>query len=348
MSIVDFNSSLWTDPGFEEISPLAKLLSIYLGTNNHKNTAGLYKISLKRMAAETGIGAECVLLAFEELEGKIKYDSNAQIVWVKDHVRGQFMKTANISDKIVTSILKSLLTLPIGYAMIGEFLEYYKVLHIKYPYPIDKVSIKGMRGVSVGYGYPTGEGEGEGGGVNTSHTDNSLEESKDLKYSYGTYGNVWLTKDEEKELIGMVGKPLTLEYIARIGAHIESAGSDPYNMQHRAKIEKWLIEDGKYKPKKRQGPKLDDEERAKIELVDILREPKSVMPETLRKWEAYHTRWPDMGWDKLLEGYKPKIEPERKSTKEGRKSIEEIKKTIGEIEGKSKILPEKKAAGENG
>ena len=104
----------------------------------------------------------------------------------------------------------------------------------------------------------------------------------------------------------MVGKPLMLEYIARLGAHIEGKGGDPYDGFHRNRIEIWLIEDGKYKPKVRVGPVLDDKEKAKVELADILREPpKSVTPEILKKWQAYHKCWPGMGWEMLLNKYNP-------------------------------------------
>ena len=340
---------MWTDPEIEDISPIAKLLYIYLGANNHKNTAGLYKISLKRMADETGIEREQIPGALEELKGVLKYDSENQIVWVKDHVRGQFMKTANISPKIIISIRKALLTLPTGYAMIGEFLDYYKVLHIEYPYPIDKVSIKGMCGVSVGYPYLTGEGEGKGGGVNTSHTDESLEESKDLKYSYGTYENVFLTKDEEIELINKAGNANMMDYIERLSAHIQGLKKgDPYDSEHCSVIIKWLLQDGKYKPKKRQGPKLDEKEKARANLTELLRmPPKSVTPETLKKWAEYHKRWPGQGWEMLLNRYKAKPEPERKSTPKDEaaalKAREKLREVIPGLGTVKKSSPKKKA-----
>ena len=60
-----FQTELWTDPFIQGLSPEAKLLFIYLWTNKHCNQAGLYEISLKTMAFDTG-------LSIETLPGLIK------------------------------------------------------------------------------------------------------------------------------------------------------------------------------------------------------------------------------------------------------------------------------------
>jgi len=150
MSIVDFNSSTWTDPWFRKLPVPAKVLFIYLWTSNHKNLAGLYPLDIETMAFETGLPAEQVKKSLEALQPKVKYDSEHELVWVVNHVKHQFMKTGKISPKIEIGIDKCLRILPEAHPFIGEFLQKYHTLSIEYPYPIHNS------------GYPPGGGEGEG------------------------------------------------------------------------------------------------------------------------------------------------------------------------------------------
>jgi len=49
-----FQTELWTDSFIQGLSPEDKLLFIYLWTNKHCNQAGLYEITLKTIAFDTG------------------------------------------------------------------------------------------------------------------------------------------------------------------------------------------------------------------------------------------------------------------------------------------------------
>ncbi len=156
MAIVDFETGMWGKPWFQELSPTAKLLFPYLWTNTHKNVACIYTISLKTIKDETGLNDKQVTEALRSLYPKVKYDKEFHLVWVVNHVKRSYMRTENISPKIVAAIKKNLLTVPEGHSYIGEFLNKYKVLGIEYPYPIDRVP--------EGYPYPSSSGKGSGKG----------------------------------------------------------------------------------------------------------------------------------------------------------------------------------------
>jgi len=78
-------TKIWKDPDFEEYSPQAKLIFIYLCTNESTTESGIYPISLKTIANETGNGLQTV----KKLLGNgciknISYDFEHQIVFVEN------------------------------------------------------------------------------------------------------------------------------------------------------------------------------------------------------------------------------------------------------------------------
>jgi hypothetical protein len=164
LSIVDFNSSIWTDPWFRKLPFAAKGLFIYVWTNNHKNLAGLYPLDVDTMAFETGIPAEEVPKLLKHLYPKVKYDSQHNIVFVVNHVKHQFMRTEKISMKVEIGIAKCPRVLPERHPFIGEFLQKYHTLSIEYPYPIQNAGYPSSGGEGAGEGKDAGKGaDGDGG-----------------------------------------------------------------------------------------------------------------------------------------------------------------------------------------
>lgn len=155
MGIVDFNTSIWKDPWFRKLPLKAKILFIFLWTNDHKNLACIYEMDVETMSFYTGMGPNVISETIRKLYPKVKYDFDNEIVWVTNFVRHQFMRTKNISPKIVKGIENNLVQIN-GHFFIKDFLEEYQSLNITYPYPIDTLS--------EGYAYPPGEGKGEGKG----------------------------------------------------------------------------------------------------------------------------------------------------------------------------------------
>jgi len=69
------NTAFWSDPWVESLDPIAKLLFLYLLTNEHTNIAGVYELSIRKMAFESGIEEDKIveLVGEFEIKGKIKY-----------------------------------------------------------------------------------------------------------------------------------------------------------------------------------------------------------------------------------------------------------------------------------
>ena len=94
-----FDTEFWDRPFIEELSIAAKLLYIYSWTNSHCNQAGLYKIGLRTISWATGIPQESLPSLFKELEPKIQWYSECNILWVRNFLRRQvkspyFLKAA--------------------------------------------------------------------------------------------------------------------------------------------------------------------------------------------------------------------------------------------------------------
>jgi len=151
MPIVDFDTSTWSDPWVQELPPLGKLLFNYTWTNDHKNVACVYPISLTTIRNETGLSLKQIEDTLSILYPKVQYDRDAQIIIVLNHVKRQFLKTGRISPKIVTAIRKNLLSLPEGHHFVALFIEKYKSLNlftseIPYPYPLEGVHMNPSSG----------------------------------------------------------------------------------------------------------------------------------------------------------------------------------------------------------
>ena len=81
------DTAIWSDPFIESLSPMAKLIFVYLWTNSACNQAGLYVISKQRIEFETG--AELTPEIISALKPKIEIDLKKNIVWVKNFFRRQ-------------------------------------------------------------------------------------------------------------------------------------------------------------------------------------------------------------------------------------------------------------------
>jgi len=69
------NTEFWRDEYIENLDPFERYLYLYCITNPLTNVAGIYKISIKRIAFETGIENNMALKMFKrfEIDGKIMY-----------------------------------------------------------------------------------------------------------------------------------------------------------------------------------------------------------------------------------------------------------------------------------
>jgi hypothetical protein len=75
------STSIWDDDWFvEELDVHEKLFYFYLLTNDHTNIAGIYKISIRRIAIESGFTTEKVKAMFASLE------KSKKVYYRKDHI----------------------------------------------------------------------------------------------------------------------------------------------------------------------------------------------------------------------------------------------------------------------
>jgi len=68
------STKLWSDTWImDELNPLDRLLFVYLLTNDKTNIAGVYEISLKKVALETGIEKDNLLKMIDRMYPRVKY-----------------------------------------------------------------------------------------------------------------------------------------------------------------------------------------------------------------------------------------------------------------------------------
>ncbi|MFA5376984.1 MAG: hypothetical protein WC455_14635 [Dehalococcoidia bacterium] len=86
MAYRSFSTDTWHDPWFEQLSIPAKLLFIYLWTNQSTNPAGLYEASISRIKFESGVDLKKYT---DELKAKITWIEEKSLVWVHNFFRYQ-------------------------------------------------------------------------------------------------------------------------------------------------------------------------------------------------------------------------------------------------------------------
>ena len=202
-----FDDALWGDDVIQELAPHAKLLFIYLWTNTHCNSAGLYRITNRTVSFETGIPAEELPELFTILENtnKIKRQPEDNIVWVRS-----FLKYQSKSPKFLTGVARSLLSVSAN-GIIPEYLSYYQALgyDIPYQYPMDTVS--------VGYAYPADHDH-------DSDNDNDIDNTMDTKQVYGEFKNVKLSDKEHQKLVERYSEKQVAVMIETLSGYKKSKG----------------------------------------------------------------------------------------------------------------------------
>jgi len=133
MAFRKFDTRTWQDPWFENLSEKAKLLFIYLWTNETCSQAGMYQITKKRILFDCGIDINEYC---EEISEKVVWNKNENIVWIKN-----FFKHQCQNEKFAIAAINSIQCLPSKY--IKLFQDYYHILLTGYH--IDTISIPSAR-----------------------------------------------------------------------------------------------------------------------------------------------------------------------------------------------------------
>ncbi|AFG37643.1 zinc ribbon domain-containing protein [Spirochaeta africana] len=130
------STSFWDDKWVRSINPMDRYLYMYLMTNPLTNIAGVYEITIDRIAFDTGIDERSLRPMLESLSeaGKVHYYQEEWIIiptWPKHQ---QYEKRSRIKE----GIEKILRDLP------AELLQY--LIQVAYQYPVHTLL--------VGYEYP--------------------------------------------------------------------------------------------------------------------------------------------------------------------------------------------------
>lgn len=107
------NTSFWSDPWIvDELNPLDRYLFLYFLTNERTNLAGIYELSIRTMANETGIEQEEIKRMLTRLESRVIYENGW--VMLRKAIKHQNFKSPKIQQGI-DDILKQVPQELIGY-----------------------------------------------------------------------------------------------------------------------------------------------------------------------------------------------------------------------------------------
>lgn len=83
------DTATWDDPWFAELEPDAKLLFLYMLTNRRSTAAGVFEITERAMAFETGLTVKRVTDVLESISSRVRWWPEYQTVWVRNFLRHQ-------------------------------------------------------------------------------------------------------------------------------------------------------------------------------------------------------------------------------------------------------------------
>lgn len=100
----DIDNAIWGDPEFEALPPDAKLLYLWSFTNSQCNMAGVYKVSVARMAGETGLSASRASRALEQLAAASFVVYEQPWLWVRSRVKHIRSSSPSMARSIVRDV----------------------------------------------------------------------------------------------------------------------------------------------------------------------------------------------------------------------------------------------------
>lgn len=106
------DTDTWSDPWFEELAPLERLLFLYLITTSKQTSCGAFQISPRTLGYETGLLGDLPAVRdalIEKSAGRVVWWPAHNVIWVRNFYKYQRAKT---SDSFRISALKALKDLP--------------------------------------------------------------------------------------------------------------------------------------------------------------------------------------------------------------------------------------------
>jgi len=117
------DTKFWTDTYVINLDPIEKLLFLYALTNPHTNISGIYEISNRQIAFDTGIDKEMVEKIFQRFEKDIKmFYLNGWLAIIN------FINYQKMNNNVIKGIEESLKRVPIevmeGFQRLSKALNY--------------------------------------------------------------------------------------------------------------------------------------------------------------------------------------------------------------------------------
>ena len=93
-------SSFWSDPYIENLNPIEKMLYLYFLTNDKTNLIGIYELSIRRMAFQTGIESKKLVAILKKFEEHKKIAYKNSYVFILNFLKHQNLNNSNIKKGI--------------------------------------------------------------------------------------------------------------------------------------------------------------------------------------------------------------------------------------------------------
>ncbi|HAV56577.1 MAG TPA: hypothetical protein DCX45_03445 [Acinetobacter junii] len=122
------STSFWTDTYIlEKLDPIERLLYLYLITNDRSNIAGVYELSVKKMANETGIEKDnCVRILKRFVDdNKIALPEGWIIIY-------NVFKHQTYNPSMIKGVIKIINELPLSITGLQVFKDIYLPIYFKY------------------------------------------------------------------------------------------------------------------------------------------------------------------------------------------------------------------------
>jgi hypothetical protein len=126
--------SIWKDTWFLDLEPDEKLLFIYLFSNESTSLAGIYKISPKVIAFETGINMQRMTAIMAKFARDGKVFQQGDVVWTVNMRKFHETRSSKVNIRIQNDI-----DLIPDSDIKRKYIAYYDP-KLQYPYPMDRVS----------------------------------------------------------------------------------------------------------------------------------------------------------------------------------------------------------------
>jgi len=91
---------IWRDEWFVELEPDAKLLFVYLFSNENTNLAGIYRFNPNLIVSETGLPYKRVLELLRDFERDRKVFSRGNLLWVVNLRRYNATSSNTVAQRI--------------------------------------------------------------------------------------------------------------------------------------------------------------------------------------------------------------------------------------------------------